>query len=110
MRINRVNRRDIINIQYECSKGVNSCTNNGMLMVVKILFNDAVIDGYIDVNPCRGVRSIKEDKRANETYHRALSIDEQKVFFSCSKDNYYYELFVFMIRTGLRLGEAGALY
>lgn len=110
MRINRVNRRDIINIQYECSKGVNSCTNNGMLRVVKVIFNDAVIDGYIDVSPCRGVRSIKEDKRANETYHRALSIDEQKLFFGCSKDNYYYELFVLMIRTGLRLGEAGALY
>lgn len=110
MRINRVNRRDIINIQYECSKGVNSCTNNGMLRVVKVLFNDAIIDGYIDVSPCRGVRSIKEDKRANETYHRALSIEEQRLFFCFCRDNYYYELFVLMIRTGLRLGEAGALY
>lgn len=110
MRINRVNRRDIINIQYECSKNINSCTNNGMLRVAKVLFNDAIIDGYIDVSPCRGVRNIKEGDKANETYHRALTIEEQKLFFEYCKDDYYYELFVLMIRTGMRLGEAGALY
>ena len=110
MRINRVNRRDIINIQYECSKNINSCTNNGMLRVAKVLFNDAIIDGYIDVSPCRGVRSIKEGDKANETYHRALTIEEQKLFFEYCKNDYYYELFVLMIRTGMRLGEAGALY
>lgn len=40
---------------------------------------------------------------------RVLTIDETKIFLNKTKDDWYYDLYVFLLETGVRIGEAGAL-
>lgn len=84
---------------------VNNCMDH-----LSHVFNAAVKDETIDRNPCRCLERIKRtEKPARETIHRALTEEETKAFFAEAKDSYYYNAFVVMIKTGIRIGELGAL-
>lgn len=69
------------------------------------MFNKAMIDNYVKRNPVKGIRLPKTDN--NEI--RVLTEEEQSLFFEASKGTFYDNLFVVMINTGLRVGEATAL-
>ena len=78
--------------------------------MIKVILNEAVEDKLIRENPAKGVKPVKVTEKATETYHRALTEMEQEQFMDAAKGNYYYELLAFQLLTGMRLGEAGALY
>ena len=85
-------------------------TCNNILRILKIILNDAVKDEIITKNPAEGVKALKEvNAKAAETYHSALTEQEQKDFMQEMSGDYYYEFVAFLLCTGMRFGEAAAL-
>jgi len=86
-------------------------TVNDKIAVLNHIFRDAVKERYLDYNPCTVVKPLKrKEKRARDTIHRALSLDEQRRFFEGAKASYYNDVFRMAVLTGMRIGEIGALY
>ena len=46
---------------------------------------------------------------ARDTIHRALTIGETKLFLKHARESWYYDLYRFLLYSGVRCGEAGAL-
>ena len=87
-------------------------TVNNIMAHMKHVFNAAVRDETIDRNPCACIVNLKrKEKPARETIHRALTQEETEKFFKAARErnSFYYNLFSVMIRTGMRVGEVGAL-
>lgn len=82
---------------------------NGVIRTLKIMLNDAVHDEIILRSPAGGIKALKEKEKATETYHRALTEQEQKDFMQEMASDYYYEFVAFLLCTGMRSGEAAAL-
>lgn len=77
------------------------------LAVLKSMLDAAVGNGLIDRNPALGVivpsfNELKEDRRV-------LTVAEQEMFLKKIDCNFYEEAFKFMLSTGVRVGELGAL-
>lgn len=99
-------------VQSSLKETRKSQTVNDYMNLVKHVFSDAMKERIIDYNPCVLLKNLKKtEERARDTHHRALSLEEQKVFFNCDrcKSSYYYNVFRFAINTGMRIGEIGAL-
>lgn len=92
-------------------------TVNDIMAFVSHVFHDAVNERAIDWNPCSGVKPLKRtEKPARETIHRALTAEETRAFLNAaagSRDggtiSPYYGLYLFLLATGCRVGEAAAL-
>lgn len=85
-------------------------TINGMISLLNHIFGDAVIERLIAWNPVKGVKPLKRtEPKARDNIHRALSIEETKSFFTAASGSWYYPLYLFMLSSGCRAGEAGAL-
>ncbi len=108
-KIQKIERREILNLQREISEELLPTTCNGVLRTLKTILNDAVRDDIIMKNPAAGVKALKEAEKATETYHRALTVQEQKDFMREMENDFYYEFVAFLLCTGMRIGEAAAL-
>ncbi len=108
-RIVDIERREIIELQGVLSEKLSPTSTNYMITLLNIIFNDAITDEIITRNPARKIKGVKEDKKANESYHRALTKQEQADFMQALKGSYYYTFIAFMLSTGMRVGEVGAL-
>ncbi len=108
-KIQKLERREIKTFQDACSQTLKPCSVNNIMHLLKILLNDAVRDEIITKTPASGIKEVKEMDKASETYHRALTEQEQAEFMQEAKDSYYYNFFALMLCTGMRNGEARAL-
>lgn len=108
-KVQRIERREILNLQREISDKLSQSTCNGVLRTLKIILNDAVQDNIISKSPASGIKALKEIEKATETYHRALTEQEQKDFMQEMQTDYYYEFVALLLCTGMRTGEAAAL-
>lgn len=107
-----LDRRDILKLQAELVKTLSTATTNLSIKHVSMICRAAVIDRIILFNPCDGVKALRRtEPKMTKTSHRALTPEEQKRFFELAreKQSFYYHLFVFMLQTGVRVGEALAL-
>lgn len=77
------------------------------LSIFKLMLDSAVANFLIDVNPCLGV--IVPSYAEVKTERRVLSENEQKQLLSITDKTFYKELYRFMLCTGIRVGELGAL-
>ena len=102
-------RREILSFQKDISEKLAITTCNGVMRTLKIVLHDAVHDDIIIKSPADGIKALKEIKKATETYHRALSEQEQKNFMQEMAKDYYYEFVSLLLCTGMRIGEAAAL-
>ena len=88
-------------------------TANDTVSLLKSVFQSAIdTDRILTWNPAAGVKRLRRtEPAARDTYHRALTEDETKLFFQTAKEreSWYYDLYCFLIDTGCRCGEAGAL-
>jgi integrase len=84
-------------------------TYNSVLRTVKLILHDAVRDEVILRSPADGIKQHTRKKTAIQTYHRALTEQEQADFMEEIKDDFFYELFALMICTGMRWGECVSL-
>ena len=105
------NIRDVQDKMIQAGKSTR--TVNDTVSLIKGILQCAVdVDRIITWNPAAGVKRIRRtEPAARDTYHRALTIEETKAFFKAAKDreSWYYNLYCFLIDTGLRCGEAGAI-
>ncbi len=110
-KIQKIERREIKMLQDECSKTMKPNSVNSIINLLNTVLNDAVRDEIITKNPASGIKEVKEmaKAKASETYHRALTEQEQADFMQEAKDSYYYNFFALMLCTGMRNGEARAL-
>lgn len=70
------------------------------------VFNKAHKSGLIKINPCDNL----EIKKHKEQHVNGLTPDQQRKFVDFTADSKYSLLFRFMLATGVRVGEALALY
>lgn len=113
LQIRDITPKDMQHVQMIlASSGRTTETVNNIMAHVKHVFNAAVRDETIDRNPCACIVNLKRtEKPARETIHRALSQSETERFFEAAKkrNSFYLNVFEMMIRTGMRVGEIGAL-
>lgn len=105
------NIRDVQDKMIQAGKSTR--TVNDTVSLIKGILQTAVdVDRIITWNPAAGVKRIRRtEPAARDTYHRALTIEETKAFFKAAKEreSWYYNLYCFLIDTGCRCGEAGAI-
>ena len=109
-RVAKIERRQIIELQAALAETHKPATVNRIIGTLHSILKDAERDGIIDRNPAEYIKGLKDESpKASETIHRALTEDEQAAFMEAARGSYYYELFAFLLCTGMRIGEAGAL-
>lgn len=103
---------DDIRVVQKTLLGKNTAqTVNDKIAVLSHIFHDGIRERYIDYNPVSVVKPLKRtEKRARDTIHRALSIEEQQEFFKAAERSFYFDVFRICVLTGMRIGEVGALY
>ena len=114
MHIKDIKRRDIEYVRQALLDAGKTPQNlNNCFAHLNHVFNKAVLDETIEKNPCKALKPLKrKDAPIGENKHRALSITETVKFFeeTEARNSYYKNIFLLMIKTGLRVGEASALY
>lgn len=109
-KVQKIERREVLKLQNEVSQQLSVSACNMVLKVLKIVLNDAMNDEVISKNPASGVKALKDAGiKATDSYHRALTQEEQSAFMAELKNDYYYEFIALLITTGMRQGEAAAL-
>ena len=78
---------------------------NKIKIILSDMFSKAMDDEFLVKNPAKSVR-IYEKKKISA---KALSKDEQEIFFECCAGTFYDNLFNVAVNTGLRPGELFAL-
>lgn len=100
----------MLTVQKHLSEKYSATTVNDTLHHVSLVFNTAIKEEIIDKNPCRILEQVKKTERpASETIHRALTHEETRQFFKAAEGNFYENAFMFMLQTGLRIGELSVL-
>ncbi len=112
LKIKEVGIEDLREVQRKLAENRKTQSVNDYMAHIKHFFSDATKERLLDYNPACMLNNLKRtEEKARDTHHRALSLEEQKVFFECDrcKNSFYYNVFRFAINTGMRSGEIGAL-
>ena len=90
--------------------GLQTRTANDSISLLKHALETAVNERIITWNPAKPVERLKRtEEPARNTIHRSLSREELKLFLEAAADSWYCQLYIFLLNTGLRIGEASAL-
>lgn len=87
------------------SAGYGYESKNKVRKMLSDMYDKALIDNFVLRNPAKGIKLKNEEEKEI----KALSKEEQVIFFECSAGTYYHNLFVVAVETGLRPGELYAL-
>ena len=118
LKIVEIERQNIIDLQNALNnakrkngaKLYRTATINNYIGLVSQILNEALNERIITWNPAKGVKTLKRtEAKARDTIHRALTIEETQAFFAAAKGSWYYPLYQFLLGSGCRIGEAGAL-
>ena len=93
-------------------KGMTTRATNDSVHLLKAVYKSAIAERLVNWNPVETVKPLKRtEEQARDTTHRALTKAETAKFLEYAKkrNSWYYNLYVFLLNTGARLGEAGAL-
>jgi integrase/recombinase XerD len=82
-------------------KSVKISTVNGLISVIKSFFSWLVEEEYIEKNPTKKLRKLKEPQRIREP----LSVEEMENLRMCCKTDRERALVEFMLATGMRVSE-----
>lgn len=113
LKLSKIEPQHVRTIQAELAKTQMTESVNKLISFLGSCLKAAVNERIIAWNPCDTVKSLRRtEEAARDTYHRALTDRELSAFFKqFRKDHKWYEpLLIFLLHTGLRIGEAGALY
>lgn len=109
--LEKVEPSDVRKLQREIADKMTTETANYSVMILSGIYKMAIEERLLVWNPCKPVKPLKRiEDTVYDTKHRALSVSELKAFFDNAKDSHYYNLFVVLARTGMRISEAGALF
>ena len=111
-KIKEINIDILLEAQQQLAIGRKPSTVNAYMYTLKNVMCTALKEGILDNDPFILLKPLKntEDK-ARDTYHRALTIEEQHNFFNSEyvKNSIFYNVYRFAITTGMRIGEIGGL-
>lgn len=114
--VNSIKKSDIKRFYNDLTEkqgyGIN--TINRIQSVLHQIFSVAVDDCYIRLNPSNGtVSDLKKSRNLAAKKRKALTLEEEKIFLNFVKSNTrfsrWYSIFVVMLNTGMRVGEATGL-
>lgn len=109
-KVQKIERRQVVAMRDTVAETVGVSAANTAHLVVFMVFKSALLDEIIKTNPAEHIPQIKrKGTKITERTHKALTADEVKVFLEAMKDSWYYNAFRFMLATGVRCGECGAL-
>lgn len=112
LKLRNVEVQNIRDLQNALRKKESTRTTNDRINLLKSIFKTAVEERIITWNPAAPVKPLKRtEEQARNNIHRALTKKETAAFLKKAEEenSAYYNLYVFLLNTGLRLGEAGAL-
>ena len=112
IKIKKVTVDDLRDLQIKLRETCQTESVNNYMAKLKHVFCDAVRERIIQYNPFDLISPLKRtEEKARDTYHRALTIPEQKAFFSSEllKNSKYRNALRLAVLTGMRIGEIGAL-
>lgn len=90
--------------------GLSTRTANDSISLLKQALHAATDERILSWNPAKPVERLKRtEEQARDTIHRALTREEVEKFLKAAAESWYYPLYVFLLYTGLRIGEASAL-
>ena len=108
--LEKVEPSDVRKLQREIADKLSTETANYSVMVLGCIYKMAIDERILVWNPCQPVKPLK---RTEETVygskHRRLTNDELRAFFEEAKDSHYFNLYMLLVHTGMRVSEAGAL-
>lgn len=107
-----IDRRDVYKLQRDLSDELSSNGVNDAISLLRTLMESAVNDRILQYNPTTGIKSLpktEEEKAELNEKHRFLTADEITTFFEYAQSSVYYNFFMFLLLTGVRCGEGGAL-
>lgn len=111
-KLDEIERRDVYKLQADLSGKLSSKGVNDEVSLLRSIMQSAVDDRLIPYNPTAGVKALPktedEKKKLGQT-HRFLTAAEIETFFRHAKGSVYENLFAFLLLTGTRCGEAGAI-
>lgn len=111
-KIKDINIDVLIETQQQMAINRNPNTVNAYMYTLKNVLHTAMKEGIIESDPFILLKSLKPtEEKARDTYHRALTLEEQHTFFNaeCVKNSLFYNVYRFAIVTGMRIGEIGGL-
>ncbi len=112
MALQVVKKSDVLNYYYDLAdRGLKVGTLEIMHKMVRPTFQMAVDDGYIRLNPANGcMGEIRKSFEHTRQKHHALTIEQQRIFFRFTQESkahrQWLPLFITLLETGLRIGEA----
>lgn len=115
LKLRDVNANHIQAVINELEKqGYAETTIHSTIAIISLMFNRAIASKLIFFNPCDGVisSSVKDFTpcdREDEEERKCLTDDEIDRFFDVCKNTRYQELFLILLHTGMRIGEACSL-
>lgn len=111
LKMREVEVQNVRDLQCALADGHSTRTTNDVIALLKMIFKYAMeADRIIAFNPAAPVKALKRtEPPARDTIHRALSKDEIAAFMEHIGDSAYRNLYIFLMSTGCRIGEAGAL-
>ena len=111
LKIQDVEVQNVRDLQKVLAKNHTTRTTNDCVALVKSVFKSAIEeDRILTFNPAAAVRRLKRTEApARDTIHRALTKDETRAFLTGAEESYNYRLYIFLLNTGCRIGEAAAL-
>jgi integrase len=109
-KVQKIERRQIIAMRDTVAETAGVSAGNMAHLVVLMVFKSAVLDEIIKSNPAENIPRIRrKGAKITERTHKALTADEVGVFLNAMKESWYYNAFRFLLSTGVRCGECGAL-
>lgn len=112
LRLKKIDPQAIRDLQAAMLKSKSPEWVNRLISASGYIFKQAINDRIIMWDPTTGVKPLKVTKEPIiENVHRALTLDETRAFFETAESlrSWYYNFYVFLINTGCRCGEAGAI-
>lgn len=109
-KIKTLERRQIVSVLNQVAKAKGIGAANYARRVIVSILNAAIHDDIIVRNVAAGIPMFKTTgKPARETIHRELTDQELAEFFKTIHSSWYYNIFLFMLYTGVRVGECCGL-
>ena len=111
LKIKAIEVQNVRDLQKTIAETHSTRTTNDTISLLKSILQSAVtIDRIIEYNPAAPVKALRRtEPQARDNIHRALTREETRAFLNHAEDSWYYNLYVFLLATGCRIGEAGAL-
>lgn len=111
-KLSEIESKDVKDLQNTLKKNLSTRTVNDTVSMLSGILETALNEHIIEWNPAKAVRTLKRtEPRAADTIHRALTIKETADFLQAAQDlqSWYCNLYVFLLHTGARIGEAGSV-